>query len=1149
VNPRILKPIPILLLSLVILSTVTPLLLTPLVKAQAGTIIPSSSNLNPYKIVELDIRLPGVDVDRVPVRVLDETGTVITSLYAKKLATGRYIAYLGGENAGTPQNPKIDKLSETIDGTTYSYYAQLPHVDPYTTLTIEVLGYDVSVELPYQPVATSLALDRTTVPVRPDLQDKYTITLTIADQDLNFDPTAVDQPSSSYFSVNVKLIKKETTGQTIGPVPLTIASIKETSANSSVFTATITVSDIVSALGQNVKLDVGDLIIIEVASNIVVNEVSWGYDHKLSDSKMLNAVYNYPEISISFNNQYLTITIKSPDDNIDPYSRDYLAGGAGTEPYVTIILGSTPYTIKPSDKKFYETGANTGVFVYKLKVRWSDSFSIDTASNIVYLKAGSYSFYVEVTYLDITNSTTYVAAVPDVSVVKATVASVVLNVTDADLNNDPYSLEVLNAALEAKDGKTTGTILFTKRVGANDVLLYKVEIRDSAGNLLLGGIDISTITYSPSFIEYDLNSNVFRLMLPASYKLNNVETQLFYPGKSYIIRIYDYTGTGTSSYVKTITVTISEIKVELDRSVYPINLDNDVVVYVTLYDDRLNTDTTAIDKPSDGVLKYYVYNPTTGKYIDLATGGWSDTKVEYDVTGLKETGPNTGEFAAVITINHRIMSPKFIGAKIVVYKVGEEEYKAEAKFDVYQVAPGDLKVDRTEVPVNGSIVVTVYDPDANVNSILEDKVYVNVYIDGVDKGTYPSPLSETGANTATFSIKISVSDLGAKPGSTIKFVYVDKTPVRSPTATDFGTPVTVSVTVKVLSSTGTLEVPKNWIGPYEIMTIRVVDPDLNLDPLVAENKAEVTIAIEGVAETKTLVLKETGVNTGVFEGNFSLGWFLTGNPEATPDVKTVAEYIGKSVTIAYIDEADATGSRKVNTATLTIKAVDAEISVDKEAVNVGDTIAITIKNGDIARNPRPEFRTVVISSDTLPTGITFYASEVEPGVYQVKVTVVSLNDWTPGAPQIPAKLGDRILIVYKDPIATDGTEKIFNKTIGVGVYAVKPGVTEKVETLDVTTGQPVKPAVGKEVFLKVTVKNVDIVEHAMTAIVVVRDPNGVAVARYAATATLAAGASTEISWGWTPIVSGNHTVEVYIVKSLTDRTLISDVYTETISVG
>jgi len=1140
VNPRILKPIPILLLSLVILSIVTPLLLTPLVKAEAGTIIPSSSNLNPYKIIELDIRLPGVDVDNVTIRILYndqpvnlslwkvsggfDTSTNATKFYAKKLATGRYIAYIAGDAVTeAPANPKIVSLADSSG----NYYAKLADSGLQgKTLTVEVLGYDVTATISYKPVSTSLTLDRTTVPVRSDLYSNYIVTLSINDQDLNYDPTSIDT-NNTYLDVEVSLIKKETTGQTIGPATLPV-SIKETSANSGVFTATITVSNIVNALkniDSSIELDVGDLIIIEAGTKTFSN------DDLLTDSKTLTAVYNYPEISIDFNNQYLTITIKSPDDNVDPSGYDTL--------HQTVKINN----MQVSGAKFLETGCNTGVFVYKLKVRWSNTSNIDTTDNKVYLKAGSDYFYVKVTYLDITKSATYVAAEPDVSVAKATVASVVLNVTDADLNNDPYSLEVLEADLEADQGKTTGTILFYK----NNVLLYKVEIRDSAGNLLLKGLDKASIEYKPSFIEYDLDSNVFRLMLPASYKLNSAGTQLFHPGESYIIRIYDYTGTGTDLYVKTITVPIAKIKVELDRSVYPINLDNNVTVYVTLYDDRLNKNTTAIDEPGDGVLKYYIYNPTTGKYIDPATGEWSNTIVEQPVTGLKETGPNTGVFTATIPIDHRIMSQKFIGAQIVVYKVDEDQYKATAKFDVYQVAPGDLKVDRAEVPVNGSIVATVYDPDANVNSKRADYVTVKVYVDGTLKGPYP--LYETGVNTATFSNEFSVSDLGAKPGSTIKFVYEDKTPVRSPTAADFGTPVTVSVTVKVLSFTGTLEVPKNWIGPYEIMTIRVIDPDLNLDPLVAENKAEVTVAIEGVAETKTLKLMETGVNTGVFEGNFSLGWFLEDKVDYTPDVETVAEYIGKSVTIAYIDETDATGSRKVNTVTLTIKAVDAEISVDKEAVNVGDTIVITIKNGDIARNPRPEFRTVVISSDTLPTGITFYASEVEPGVYQVKATVVSLNDWVPGAPQIPAKLGDRILIVYKDPIAADGTEKIFNKTISVGVYAVKPGVTEKVETLDVTTGQPVKPAVGKEVFLKVTVKNVDIVEHAMTAIVVVRDPNGVAVARYAATATLAAGASTEISWGWTPIVSGDHTVEVYIVKSLTDRTLLSDVYSETISVG
>jgi len=86
----------------------------------------------------------------------------------------------------------------------------------------------------------------------------------------------------------------------------------------------------------------------------------------------------------------------------------------------------------------------------------------------------------------------------------------------------------------------------------------------------------------------------------------------------------------------------------------------------------------------------------------------------------------------------------------------------------------------------------------------------------------------------------------------------------------------------------------------------------------------------------------------------------------------------------------------------------------------------------------------------------------------------------------------------------------------------------------------VTPKVGREVFLTVTLRNTDIVERGMTAIVVVRDPAGVAVARFATAVTLGAGASTEVSFGWTPIVSGSHTVEVYIVKSLADRTPVGE---------
>ncbi|MEM0154173.1 MAG: hypothetical protein QXP12_08640, partial [Ignisphaera sp.] len=743
---------------MIVVSVIAPVLLIGGAAKAQGTIVLSSPNLNPYKAIELDIRLPGVDVNEVTLWLYVD-GAPIANFKAGKLATGRYIAYLIGHYAPNPANPKVDLKAHPE----YSYRLTTDKVDPATTatLTVEVLGYDVTIDIPFKPVATSLTIDRTKIPARDDLWGSYEVTLSITDQDLNFDPTKIDDLDFGKLYMYVKLIKRETTGETFGgevPAGTFTAlglSARETSANSGVFKLTLTASNIldlikaaVEAAGGSLpdekkKFDKGDLLIIEVASNIIVNTTKWGDDYTLSDSKNIDVVYTYPEVSVSFTNQAVTITINSPDDNIKTGVKDTLAKDVFVEVFVDGVKAIDTITI--GGTKFTETGANTGVFKYTLSVRWWDTTSsVDLTNDLIYLQTGKSSFEVKAKYLDISGSGKYSTVEPTISVERATVKMVVLNIEDPDLNNDPSKLESLDPSLNM----TTGVISFKK----DGVTLYEVTIMDSAGTVLLKG---TGITYSPSFFETGLNSNIFKLTLPATYTQDGDTKTLFEAGKSYILKIVDYTG---PKYTKTITVTIAEIKVELDRSVYPINLDKDIKVHVTLYDDRLNEKPTEIESWS-GVLNYYIYNPTIGKYIDAVTGEFKDKKeeAEYDVGTLTETGPNTGVFTGTITISKNIMKPAWIGAKIVVYRVGEPDFKAEGRFDVYQVSPGDLSVDKTLVPINGTIVVTVYDPDANVDSKAEDEVSVKVYVDGVEKPVTWT-LKETGVNTGKFTYTVSLAE-------------------------------------------------------------------------------------------------------------------------------------------------------------------------------------------------------------------------------------------------------------------------------------------------------------------------------------------------------------------------------------------------------
>ncbi|MBS7605726.1 hypothetical protein KEJ31_05445, partial [Candidatus Bathyarchaeota archaeon] len=249
------------------------------------------------------------------------------------------------------------------------------------------------------------------------------------------------------------------------------------------------------------------------------------------------------------------------------------------------------------------------------------------------------------------------------------------------------------------------------------------------------------------------------------------------------------------------------------------------------------------------------------------------------------------------------------------------------------------------------------------------------------------------------------------------------------------------------------------------------------------------------------------------------------------------------------DEADETGSKKINIAILTIRAVDAEVLTDKDAVNLGETLVITVKNLDIAGNPKAEFRRIVVRSTTYPVGITFYVTEVEPGIYQVKVTPVSLKDWVVGAPEIPAKLGDTLTIEYVDPIAADGTEKLFSKTVVVGVPIERPVPARAVKFADPITGaEKAAGKVGEMILLQATVKNVDVVEKTCTVVIKVKDAAGATIYIGTATATLAPGQEFAPGITWVPTIKGDYTIEVLVIKSLAEPTPYSDKMTTPLTV-
>ncbi|MEM2294472.1 MAG: hypothetical protein QXX41_14465 [Nitrososphaerota archaeon] len=1084
--------------AVLLISIVAPMAFVKTAKAQ-GTITLSSANLHPNKVLEIKVIIPGLEATSIDLRVTDAAGTPLevidkdsnslTVFKAYRVGVGVFYAYLGGTNVNLAMIPKYPLV---VSNDAIVRLKGSPNPD--TTLNLEVLGHGLVASIPYSTVGSTVSLDRDKVPSRRS--NEFKVTLTVTDQDLNLDPTAVDELTTYPIKLDVSHIDGQTGQTTTRQIQIT--GVKETAVNSGTFKPAVTVDSITPG---GVTIKKGDIFLLTVYSGI-----SWGDDNMKVASAKIDVTYTYPTVSITFNQQGAKITITSPDDNVDPVAKDTLE----TVKTVSVSLFGAP--VAPVDidgSGFEETSANSGVFTRTLTVSWDTNYALTATA--VTLKVDVKSYTLTATYLDMSGSGTYTPVPPTVDIVKQTPAKVLLQVGDTDLNSNAFSIDTLQTSVDA----TNDVIKLTKAT----LPLYELVIKKSDGTTL--DIPAGYTNDKVNFFETDFNTGVFKLVMASQ--------GLFEAGKSYTIVITDHTGL----YVVQVPVTITPVTIDLDRAEYPVNRDKSLTIYVKFTNDIYNADPQLKDQVSAGTLRYKIVNPVTDETI-------SDANVD----ALVETEPDSGVFSGIITVLADL--PKYIDAKITVYLASDPAVKCEATFKAYQLSATDMKVEPTKVNVTGSFTITITDPDANVNSFRKDSVDVAIV---VGANTYTKSLTETEPNSGRFTLTVKASEVGATPASKIIIRYQEKTPVLSPTATTFaGAEYYITATVNVASYSGTVAVPKNWIGPYEVMRINVTDPDLNMLPDLAESKPGlIKITVEGTAVTKSIDTTETGLDTGVFSGKINLPVILTGLQAPLP--KELAPYIGKTITIVYVDEVNAEGNKATVIETLTITAMDAEIETDKAAVKIGETFKITINNPDIAENPTPAFRTVTVKSTTYPTGVSLYASEVSPGVYEVSVTAVSLNDWVVGAPQIPAKLGDILTILYEDPIAATGESKMITKTVNVGVPVERPVPASNPKFVDPNTGAELTTvSVGQTVMLQATVTNVDAVSKTFTAIFKVKDASGATIYIGWASGTLAPGQSLTQAISWTPTAPGTYTIEILVVKSISDPVPYSDKLTMTLTV-
>jgi len=1137
-----------------------------------------SENLHPAKVIRIDIfgdfggapklRLAVVNVTTGEfVEVVTRDGVNGTFFNATLIAPNRYVAYLGGNLVNLTVNP-----AAPIVGNDSIVRFNVSTVNRGTSYVIRIVGPDID----SPPIVFDTVASVAVLPAREFAYRRNAIiNINYTDLDLNKDPTKVETLTGDdlgNISVSITVIKAAGGSVSVDTnlsalVVAGFTSTSESGVNTGSYVIPTSILNISMVLGYNISRD--DRVIL-------VFRTLGGIQGGLADrpgqvgQDAFRAVYRDPTISISATFQRVTIDIISPDDNANPRAMDTLDTGTdfGFDP-ATVVVTVAGRSVIFNASEVRETGANTGVFRISFSVVWGSDFSINKTTMTITIKnATDGPFSISVRYnvttrdpgynIDASNSTSLRPSLASIDVVKASVKTWILNITKPELNNDPNKVEVLSATVATANASD---FILSK----DGIALARFQVLDVAGALI--PLSLSKAVGDPAdfivFAETDFNSGIFVLSINAT----NLRIQ---PGQTLIIRYFDLAGFTRDSGKIEKTVTVSLVAISLDRSVYPVNRDSGVAIYVTYSNDFYDTDPTRIDRATVNIKIITVGNRTSYEVNDT----------------LDETGINTGIFSKRIVIPSTVFAtPEVVGARLEVADLaftlpGGDNPRATATF---QPNPASISVNATIVAFGETLEITVVDPDGNWDSRRVNSITVTIPAIGKT-----ITLSETGANTGVFKGVLTITwddpDLERKvfPGDTLTVQFVDRTPLISPTATAWNE-VPYTASFKIKSTTGVLMVrtafsgmvistttapATGFVGPLETFSVIVRDPDLSryttkANMYTPENYISlrggiVAFSVEGIPTVVYRGLNETAIGSKEFAaiGPINLreilrsAGILTGTEDAWTLAARLAEFVGRKIVISYIDLIDETGSRSIINAILTIRAANPSISTDKEFVNIGETLTINVSNIDIAGAEIPEYKTVVITSTSMPAGQQFFMVEIAPGVFQVNLTVVDPGAWIPGAPQIPARLGDTITITYFDPVTADGRSRVpFNKTVIVGRFLERPAEVSGVDLLDPATGAPTIPKVNVPVLISVNLSNIDVIDRYMTAIVIVRDARNVTVALFAGATTVPAGKSVILSFQWIPFAPGTYTIEVIVVKTFTDRTpLAPETFRRTITV-
>ena len=661
------------------------------------------------------------------------------------------------------------------------------------------------------------------------------------------------------------------------------------------------------------------------------------------------------------------------------------------------------------------------------------------------------------------------------------------------------------------------------------------------------------------------------------------------------------------------TVTSNDGTVAFDRAVYPVPWasgdleagDNDTdisgagnaVITVTVHDADFTSDTlttgsttaagTILVKLIQGGAGTTCFTAGSIAAYDSTSGSTAeelgplaevvrdsfDYEVEFTMSKVEECGSSTLTVASgdVLQVQY-VDTSDASGSTSTVYD--------SSTFDL---RTGSLSVDKDVYVLGSDMVVTLTDPDLNLDAGSIESYSLNLIewdsdadsselLGDTDNFTNnPSEIQETGDDTGVFQSVVTIPTSGLYPagetsstiqtidfGEAVTLTYADQGLAGEDNVGDDDLDVETYFSI---SNFGALiELDKAVYHWTDVVYFSITAPDHNRNTASEEQigtsalPIQVTTRSGKMCSGSTYKADESAPDSGVFEGEIQLSGFdhtmsssqaytatatNCGSANDSGILKTDSQTDGISVSYEYNDA-------QVVVASASIVWNIGEAYFDSSAVSAGGSALVTVVDHDenLGDDVIDTFTIDVFSdSDNGGFNLTMNETNEDTGVFEG--TVYFTTDLATSGTSLRVSEGDTVTAEYTDetlpePYTTDDDLTIAaTTTVGTAFPPLERAPAANARVVDAFGASVAEVSVDQQVQIAADVSNGQSKDQAFAYLVQVQDGDGVTVSLAWITGSLTAGQSMSPALSWTPSDSGSYTATVFVWESVDNPTALS----------